>query len=60
MLPDHRLYRALNKPTDIEVEVDMAAVDDEGDEAEMQPKDASLYRAIFARLNCLAQDRLDL
>ena len=36
------------------------AEDGEDGEAEMRPKDASLYRAVTARINFLALDRADI
>jgi hypothetical protein len=58
---DRRMERALRRPTDIVTEVVMAVVgEDDEEETAMQPKDASLYRAIVARTNFLAQDRSEL
>ena len=56
--------RALKKPTDIGVEIELNEVAD-GEEltweqTEMVPKEASLYRAVTTRLNFLAMDRADL
>ena len=63
-LTDSRIDRPLKKPTDIQVEVEMLPVDSVGDEADpleepLAPREASLYRAIVARINFLAADRPD-
>ena len=58
------IKRALKRPTNVEVEIELNAVDGEEEltweQTEMAPKEASLYRAITARLNFLAMDRADL
>ena len=60
-----RKMRQLKCPRDVVTEVfidAMSELDEDGDRsvAEMSPKDASLYRAITARINFLALDRADL
>ena len=61
---DKRVRRALKAPTDIECTIEMNSADapttEEFEMAPMQPKEASLFRAIVARINFLAQDRVDL
>ena len=60
---DKRIDRKMKQPTDIETEMFILAVDegngnDPLDEL-IDPKDASIYRAIVARVNFLAADRSD-
>ena len=59
-----RVKRQLRKPIDLVSEIYVDAIDEadgiDEDEIEMNPQDASLYRAITARINFLAQDRSDL
>ena len=50
----------MKEPQDIEVEVELMAIDGEVCnplEEPLPPKEASLYRAIVARINFLAADR---
>ena len=59
------LHRAFRKPSDIETIVEIQAVNSTEceiaeDLSPMVDKDASLFRAISARINFLAQDRPDL
>ena len=61
---DRRVNRVLKMPKDIETEMYVLAVDDaQGEDdpldAPLDPKDASIYRAIVARINFLAADRSD-
>ena len=60
---DKRIRRALKAPTDISCMVELNAVDEEPGQWEledMEPKQASLFRAIVARVNFLAHDRCDI
>ena len=60
---DHRVARSLKQPTSIETEMCIMAMD--GDEMSdpldelLDQKDASVYRAIVARINFLSFDRPD-
>ena len=59
------LHRAFRKPSNIETIVEIQAVNSTEceiaeDLSPMVDKDASLFRAISARINFLAQDRPDL
>lgn len=65
--PGRRLSQSLRRPRDIEVEVEISAVDDQDEasdvpwsELPMEAAEATRYRAIAARLNYLAMDRPDL
>ena len=60
-----RLKRQLKMPTDIRTEMMIDEVNEDTsvanpDDVELVPKEASLFRAISARINFLAQDRSDL
>ena len=61
---DCRVDRPMKTPMDVEGEIELmpiSAVDDENPfEAALPPKEASLYRAIVARVNFLAADRAEL
>ena len=62
---DSRISRPLKSPEDIQVEVEMMNIDAVDETAEdpllesLPPREASLYRAIVARVNFLASDRSD-
>ena len=58
-----RIYKQLRAPVDIDVIVEINAIANDDEEIEpelMEGKDASLFRAVVARINFLAQDRSDL
>lgn len=62
---DARIDRAMKAPQDIDVEVEILAMDEDAGEgnplqASLPPKEASLYRAIVAIINFLAADRAEL
>ena len=62
---DCRINRSMKTPMDDEIEIELipiSAVDDIENtlEAALPPKEASLYRAIIARVNFLAADRAEL
>lgn len=63
--PVRLLNRALRAPRHLEVQVELAAVADGGvatcwEDELMSPADATQYRAIAARRNCLSFDRPDI
>ena len=57
------MQRQLRKPEDIEVSVEISAVDEEpqhGDDLPPSAAEQTMYRAVSARINFLAQDRTEL
>ena len=61
--PDSRINRSMREPRDIDVEVELMSIDNSTSnplEEPLPPKEASLYRAIVARVNFLAADRSEL
>ena len=54
------MQRQLRKPENIEVTVEISAVDEEpqdGDDVPLSAAGHTMYRAVSARINFLAQDR---